>query len=87
MIVLALGIVIALLFVWTRSRLPLVSALGGFSEAGVQVVLSLEQRSDAPCVLAARFTPLLEHFHVCKDFPPGGIAEWEGQRASTSSAD
>jgi hypothetical protein len=74
MIVVALGILIALLFVWLSSRPPAAAALGGFSESGVQVDLSVEPRSDATCVLAARFTPLLEHYHVySKDLPPDGV--------------
>jgi hypothetical protein len=57
-----------------RSRLPLVARLAGFSESDVQVDLSLEQNLTAPCVLAARYTPLEEHFHLySKDLPPDGV--------------
>jgi hypothetical protein len=62
------------LFVLSRTRPRSVDLLGGFSEAGVQVDLSLEQSDAAPCVLAARYTPLFEHFHLYdKDLPPDGV--------------
>ena len=63
-IVLVVGTGMVLIFAWLRSGPPVAAALGEFSEAGVQVDLSLEQSSAAPCVLAARYTPLQEHFHV-----------------------
>jgi hypothetical protein len=66
-----LGVAIAALW---RSRSTLVARLGGFSASGVQVDLSLEQNATAPCVLAARYTPLEAHFHVySKDLPPDGV--------------
>jgi hypothetical protein len=54
---------------------PLVlTPLGDFSESDVQVDLWLEQGGAAPCVLAARYTPLREHFHVYSiDLPPDGV--------------
>jgi len=68
-----LGIVIIIVFLWLRSR-PLISALVGFAESGVEVKLSLEQNGLAPCVLAAQYTPLMEHFHLYdKDLSPNGI--------------
>ena len=74
MSVVALGATLALLFVWLSSRLPVAAALGAFAENGVQVDLALEQHRDAPCVLAARFTPLLARYHVySKDLPPDGV--------------
>ena len=70
---LVLGVAIVFLFMWLRSR-TLVTTLGEFSEAGVQVNLSLEQNGAASCILAARYAPLMEHFHLySKDLPPFGV--------------
>jgi hypothetical protein len=64
----------AILFWALRARVPVVTALADFSQSGVQVELSLEQSSDAPCVLAARYSPLEAHFHVySKDLPADGV--------------
>jgi hypothetical protein len=72
-LVLVLGVAIVFLFIWLRSR-TLANTLGEFSEAGVQVNLSLEQNGTASCVLAARYAPLMENFHLySKDLPPFGV--------------
>ncbi len=73
-LVLIFGGATIFLFVLLRTESRAVDRLGEFSEAGVQVDLSLERSSAAPCVLAARYTPLYEHFHLySKDLPPDGV--------------
>ncbi len=68
------GVTVIFVVALQQSRSRVVAALGGFSASGVQVDLTLEHRSDAPCVLAARYTPLRERFHVySKDLPPDGV--------------
>ncbi len=70
---LVLGVAMVFLFMWLRSR-TLATTLGEFSEAGVQVNLSLEKNGAASCSLAARYAPLMEHFHLySKDLPPFGV--------------
>ncbi len=73
-LVLLLMIVGVAILALSRAKPPAIARLGGFSASGVQVDLSLEQNTVAPCVLAARYTPLEKHFHVySKDLPPDGV--------------
>ncbi len=73
-LVLLVGAGVLLGLVLSRSSATAVTLLDSFSESGVQVDLALEQSGGGLCSLSARYTPLLERFHVySKDLPPNGV--------------
>lgn len=74
--VVVFAVIVAIGLIWLSRRTPQVSGshLNTFTDNGVQVDLDLEKDNQGQSILAARYTPLRQHFHVySKDLAPNGV--------------